>query len=67
MDSFEKSDYKCVLYIITHYYSQIGVKDANARQRILGGVLHVHKKEWKMSSHSSLPHNRNLRYIHIHS
>ena len=33
---------------------QIGVSDADARQRILGAVLNVHKQEWKMLSHTTL-------------
>ena len=56
-----------VLYFHRTLYLQIGVKDANTRQRILGGVLHVHKKEWKMSTHASLPHNRSLRYLLLYT
>ena len=42
---------------------QIGVSDADARQRVLGAVLNVHKQEWKMLSHATLPHGRSLRCV----
>lgn len=61
----KKVTFSDLLVVSDEELQKIGVKDINARQRILGGVLHVHKKEWKMSSHASLPHNRSLRFVEV--